>query len=74
MPRPALYIQIHGLLLYLATQSILWLNIFMLDLSHHLQQLTDVSSIVNEGAKENRDVRLDGFNLKVCLHLLFGQL
>ncbi|XP_056413624.1 bridge-like lipid transfer protein family member 3A isoform X3 [Hyla sarda] len=65
VPPPALYIQLHGLLLYLATQSILWLNIFMLDLSHYLQQLTDVSSMVNEGAMEDRDVRLDGFNLKL---------
>ncbi|XP_073522544.1 bridge-like lipid transfer protein family member 3A isoform X3 [Phyllobates terribilis] len=65
VPPPALYIQLHGLLLYLDTQSILWLNVFMVDLSHHLQQITDVSSIVNEGAKENRDVRLDGFNLKI---------
>ncbi|KAG8588928.1 hypothetical protein GDO81_006159 [Engystomops pustulosus] len=65
VPPPALYIQLNGLLLYFATQSILWLNIFMLDLSYHLKQLTDVSSIMNEGATENRDVRLDGFNLKL---------
>ncbi|XP_069827541.1 bridge-like lipid transfer protein family member 3A isoform X2 [Dendropsophus ebraccatus] len=65
VPPPALYIQLHGLLVYLAAQSILWLNIFMLDLSHHLQQLTNVSSIVNEGVMEKRDVRLDGFNLKL---------
>ncbi|XP_066465017.1 bridge-like lipid transfer protein family member 3A isoform X3 [Eleutherodactylus coqui] len=65
VPTPALYIQLNGLLLYLAAQSILWLNIFMLDLSHHLQQLTDLSSIVNEGTTENRNVRVDGFNLKL---------
>ncbi|XP_075709677.1 bridge-like lipid transfer protein family member 3A isoform X6 [Rhinoderma darwinii] len=65
VPPPALYMQLHGVLLYLAAQSILWLNFFMLDLSHHLQQLTDVSSIVNEEAIENRDLRLDGFNLKL---------
>ncbi|XP_069612672.1 bridge-like lipid transfer protein family member 3A isoform X2 [Ranitomeya imitator] len=65
VPPPALYIQLHGLLLYLATQSILWLNVFMVDLSHHLQQIADVSYIVNEGAKDNRNVRLDGFNLKL---------
>ncbi|KAM3934390.1 bridge-like lipid transfer protein family member 3A isoform 2-T2 [Leptodactylus fuscus] len=65
VPSPALYIQLHGLLLYVATQSILWLNFFILDLSHQLQQLTNVSSIINEGAIENRDVRLDGFNLKL---------
>ncbi|KAM4046685.1 bridge-like lipid transfer protein family member 3A isoform 2-T2 [Anomaloglossus baeobatrachus] len=65
VPPPALYIQLNGLLLYLASQSILWLNVFMVDLSHHLQQITDVTAIVNEGVKENRDVRLDGFNLKL---------
>ncbi|KAM5182469.1 bridge-like lipid transfer protein family member 3A isoform 2-T2 [Mantella aurantiaca] len=65
VPPPALYIQVHGLLLYLAAQSILWLKYFMLDLSHHLQQFAAVTSIVNEEAGEHRDVRLDGFNLKL---------
>ncbi|XP_018416102.1 PREDICTED: UHRF1-binding protein 1 [Nanorana parkeri] len=65
VPPPALYIQLHGLLVYLAAQSVLWLNYFMLDLSHHLQQFAAVTSIVNEEAREHRDVRLDGFNLKL---------
>ncbi|CAI9537868.1 unnamed protein product, partial [Staurois parvus] len=65
VPPPALYIQLHGLLLYIATQSVLWLNYFMIDLSHHLQQFAAVTSIVNEEAGEHRDVRLDGFNLKL---------
>ncbi|XP_072279045.1 bridge-like lipid transfer protein family member 3A isoform X2 [Pyxicephalus adspersus] len=65
VPPPALYIQLHGLLLYLAAQSILWLKYFMLDLSHHLQQFAAVRSIVNEEAGEHRDMRLDGFNLKL---------
>lgn len=67
VPPPALYIQLHGLLVYLAAQSVLWLNYFMLDLSHYLQHFAAVTSIVNEEAREHRDVRLDGFNLKVCL-------
>ncbi|XP_063810977.1 bridge-like lipid transfer protein family member 3A isoform X2 [Pseudophryne corroboree] len=65
VPPPALYIQLHGLLLYFAAQSILWLNFFTLDLSHHLQQFAAVSTTVKEGAREIRDVRLDGFNLKI---------
>ncbi|XP_073472112.1 bridge-like lipid transfer protein family member 3A [Aquarana catesbeiana] len=65
VPPPALYIQLHGLLLYIAAQSVLWLNYFMLDLSHHLQQFAAVTSIVNDEAGEHRDVRLDGFNLKL---------
>ncbi|XP_053313837.1 bridge-like lipid transfer protein family member 3A [Spea bombifrons] len=62
VPSPALYIQLHGLLLSLATPSILWLNLFMVDLYDHLQQLSSVSSAQNEEA--HRDIRLDGFNLK----------
>ncbi|KAM8977260.1 bridge-like lipid transfer protein family member 3A [Pelodytes ibericus] len=67
VPSPALYIQLHGLLLSLATPSILWLNLFMLDLSHHLQQFAAMSSAESEGDIEHRDVRLDGFNLKLSL-------
>ncbi|XP_063309123.1 bridge-like lipid transfer protein family member 3A [Pelobates fuscus] len=67
VPSPALYIQIHGLLLSLAAPTILWLNLFMLDLSHHLQQFAAVSSTVGEGITENRNIRLDGFNLKLSL-------
>lgn len=73
VPPPALYIQLHGLMLYIAAQSVLWLNYFMLDLSHHLQQFAAVTSIVNNEAGEHRDVRLDGFNLKVS-HLLLCRL
>ncbi|XP_075051859.1 bridge-like lipid transfer protein family member 3A [Mixophyes fleayi] len=65
VPSPALYIQLHGLLLYLAAQSILWLNFFILDLSQHLQQFAAVNTTVTDGAREYRDVRLDGFNLKI---------
>lgn len=39
----------------------------MLDLMHHLQHFAAVTSLVNEEAGEHRDLRLDGFNLKVCL-------
>ncbi|XP_068125504.1 bridge-like lipid transfer protein family member 3A [Hyperolius riggenbachi] len=66
VPPPAVYIQLHGLLLYLAAQSILWLNYFMLDLLHNLQQFAVVNSIVSEEAREYRDMRMDGFNLKLC--------
>ncbi|KAE8623372.1 hypothetical protein XENTR_v10005582 [Xenopus tropicalis] len=61
VPSPALYIQLHGLLLCLAAPSILWLNQFMLDMYHHIHQFAEEP----EKAKEHRDIRLDGFNLKL---------
>ncbi|KAM4700252.1 bridge-like lipid transfer protein family member 3A [Discoglossus pictus] len=65
VPCPALYVQLNGLLLYLAAPTVLWLNLFLLDLSQRLQQITSISSVVGDRAKEHRDVRLDGFNLKL---------
>ncbi|KAG8450997.1 hypothetical protein GDO86_003324 [Hymenochirus boettgeri] len=65
VPSPAIYIQLHGLLFSFATSSILWLNQFMLDLSHHLQQFTAAKSGKSEKARDHKDVRLDGFNLKL---------
>ncbi|KAM9320210.1 bridge-like lipid transfer protein family member 3A [Gastrophryne carolinensis] len=70
VPPPALYIQLHGLLLYLAAQSVLWLNYFMLDLLHHLQQFAAATSVANEESKGHRDIRLDGFNLKITFPVI----
>ncbi|XP_018104782.1 UHRF1-binding protein 1 isoform X2 [Xenopus laevis] len=61
VPSPALYIQLHGLMLCLAVPSILWLNQFMLDMYQHIHQFAEESN----KAREHRDVRLDGFNLKL---------
>ncbi|XP_053562766.1 bridge-like lipid transfer protein family member 3A [Bombina bombina] len=65
VPCPALYIQLHSLLLSLASPSVIWLNLFLLDFSQRLQQFTSITSAVGDRAKEHRDVRLDGFNLKL---------
>uniref|UniRef100_A0A8C5LXW3 Bridge-like lipid transfer protein family member 3A n=1 Tax=Leptobrachium leishanense TaxID=445787 RepID=A0A8C5LXW3_9ANUR len=68
VPSPALYIQLYGLVISLTAPTILWLNLFILDLSHHLQTFGHLADSADRaGAIENRDVRLDGFNIKVIL-------
>ncbi|XP_075470181.1 bridge-like lipid transfer protein family member 3A [Ascaphus truei] len=67
VPYPALYIQLHSLLLCLAAPSVLWLNLFLLDLSHRLQQFVVVSPVDSGDTREHRDVLLHGYNFKLSL-------
>ncbi|XP_042317829.1 UHRF1-binding protein 1 [Sceloporus undulatus] len=66
VPCPNLYLQLHGLIFTLDTGSMLWVNLFCLDLYRSLQHFKDIYKLENSGKKdEHIDVRLDGFMLKL---------
>uniref|UniRef100_A0A8C6JS67 UHRF1-binding protein 1 n=1 Tax=Melopsittacus undulatus TaxID=13146 RepID=A0A8C6JS67_MELUD len=66
VPCPNLYVQLNGLMLTLDTASVLWINLFCLDLYRSLEQFKAIYKLENSGKRdEHVDVRLDGFHLKV---------
>ncbi|XP_034978050.1 bridge-like lipid transfer protein family member 3A isoform X1 [Zootoca vivipara] len=66
VPCPNLYLQLNGLIFTLDTVSMLWVNLFCLDLYRSLQQFKAIYKLENSGKKdEHIDVRLDGFMLKL---------
>ncbi|XP_062997535.1 bridge-like lipid transfer protein family member 3A [Elgaria multicarinata webbii] len=66
VPCPNLYLQLNGLIFTLDTVSMLWVNLFCLDLHRSLQQFKAIYKLENSGKQnEHIDVRLDGFTLKL---------
>nr|XP_009513247.1 PREDICTED: UHRF1-binding protein 1 [Phalacrocorax carbo] len=66
VPCPNLYIQLNGLMLTLDTASVLWINLFCLDLYRSLEQFKAIYKLEDSGKHdEHVDVRLDGFRLKL---------
>ncbi|KAM9268505.1 bridge-like lipid transfer protein family member 3A isoform 2-T2 [Morus bassanus] len=66
VPCPNLYVQLNGLMLTLDTASVLWINLFCLDLYRSLEQFKAIYKLEDSGKHdEHVDVRLDGFRLKL---------
>ncbi|XP_077190555.1 bridge-like lipid transfer protein family member 3A isoform X2 [Paroedura picta] len=66
VPCPNLYLQLNGLIFTLDTMSMLWVNLFCLDLYRSLQHFKAIYELENSGKQnEHIDVRLDGFKLKL---------
>nr|XP_060629091.1 bridge-like lipid transfer protein family member 3A isoform X2 [Anolis sagrei ordinatus] len=66
VPCPNLYLQLHGLIFTLDTGSMLWVNLFCLDLYRSLQHFKAIYNLENSGKQdEHIDVRMDGFMLKL---------
>lgn len=59
--------QLNGLMFTLDTASVLWINLFCLDLYRSLEQFKAIYRHLEDSGKhdEHVDVRLDGFRLKV---------
>ncbi|NXO71534.1 URFB1 protein, partial [Phainopepla nitens] len=68
VPCPNLYVQLNGLMLTLDTPSVLWINLFCLDLCRSLEQFKAIYKLEDSGKRdEHVDVRLDGFRLKLSI-------
>uniref|UniRef100_A0A8C6YXW8 UHRF1 binding protein 1 n=1 Tax=Nothoprocta perdicaria TaxID=30464 RepID=A0A8C6YXW8_NOTPE len=68
VPCPNLYAQLNGLTLTLDTASVLWINLFCLDLYRSLEQFKAIYKLEDSGKHdEHLDVRLDGFRLKLSI-------
>ncbi|KFM03256.1 UHRF1-binding protein 1, partial [Aptenodytes forsteri] len=66
VPCPNLYVQLNGLMLTLDTASVLWINLFCLDLYRSLEQFKAIYKLEDSGKHdEHFDVRLDGFRMKL---------
>uniref|UniRef100_A0ACB8F4D8 Uncharacterized protein n=3 Tax=Sphaerodactylus townsendi TaxID=933632 RepID=A0ACB8F4D8_9SAUR len=66
VPCPNLYLQLNGLIFTLDTVSMLWVNLFCLDLYRSLQHFKAIYELENSGKQdEHIDIRLDGFKLKL---------
>lgn len=66
--------QLNGLMLTLDTQSVLWINLFCLDLCRSLEQFKAIYKLEDSGKRdEHVDVRLDGFRLKVPFSSFLSQ-
>ncbi|KAL2295422.1 hypothetical protein Nmel_017834 [Mimus melanotis] len=68
VPCPNLYMQLNGLMLTLDSPSVLWINLFCLDLCRSLEQFKAIYKLEDSGKRdEHVDVRLDGFRLKLSI-------
>ncbi|XP_053093226.1 UHRF1-binding protein 1-like isoform X2 [Pangasianodon hypophthalmus] len=68
IPCPNLYVQLNALQLVVDAQSLVWLNLFALDLHHSLVQFMELYKL-NDSQKpdEHIDVRVDGLMLKLVI-------
>ncbi|XP_064140915.1 bridge-like lipid transfer protein family member 3A [Loxodonta africana] len=70
VPCPNLYIQLNGLIFTVDPVSLLWGNLFCLDLYHSLEQFKAIYKLEDSSQKdEHLDIRLDAFRLKVSCPL-----
>ncbi|XP_075766569.1 bridge-like lipid transfer protein family member 3A isoform X2 [Pelodiscus sinensis] len=68
VPYPNLYMQLNGLMLTLDVTSMLWVNLFCLDLYRSLEQFKAIYKLEDsEKQDEHVDIRLDGFRLKLSI-------
>nr|XP_033775116.1 UHRF1-binding protein 1 [Geotrypetes seraphini] len=65
VPSSNLYMQLHDLSLTLDPISLLWINLFCLDLYRSLQQFKAIYKLEDSKRDEHVDVRLDSFGLKL---------
>lgn len=66
--------QLNGLMLTLDMPSVLWINLFCLDLCRSLEQFKAIYKLEDSGKRdEHVDVRLDGFRLKVPFSSFLSQ-
>lgn len=74
VPCPNLYVQLNALQLVVDAQSLVWLNLFALDLRHNLLQFMELYKL-NDSQKpdEHIDVKVDGLMLKVKKKSAFSQ-
>ncbi|XP_040839159.1 UHRF1-binding protein 1 [Ochotona curzoniae] len=70
VPCPNLYVQLNGLTFTVDPVSLLWGNLFCLDLYHSLEQFKAIYKLEDSRQKdEHLDIRLDAFWLKVSFPL-----
>lgn len=71
VPCPNLYAQLNALQLVLDPRSLVWINLFALDLRQSLEQFMEIYKL-NDSQKpdEHVDVKVDGLMLKVWILLL----
>ncbi|XP_006860621.1 PREDICTED: UHRF1-binding protein 1 [Chrysochloris asiatica] len=70
VPCPNLYIQLNGLTFTMDPVSLLWGNLFCLDLYRSLEQFKAIYKLEDSRQKdEHLDIRLDAFQLKVSFPL-----
>ncbi|XP_069344613.1 bridge-like lipid transfer protein family member 3A [Eulemur rufifrons] len=70
VPCPNLYIQLNGLTFTVDPVSLLWGNLFCLDLYRSLEQFKAIYKLEDSSQKdEHLDIRLDAFRLKVSFPL-----
>lgn len=70
VPCPNLYIQLNDLAFTVDPVSLLWGNLFCLDLYHSLEQFKAIYKLEDSRQKdEHLDIRLDAFRLKVSFPL-----
>ncbi|XP_030076313.1 bridge-like lipid transfer protein family member 3A [Microcaecilia unicolor] len=67
VPSSNLYLQLHDLSLMLDPISLLWINVFCLDLYRSLQQFKAIYKLEDSKRDEHVDVRLDSFGLKLSI-------
>uniref|UniRef100_A0A4W5JQG3 Bridge-like lipid transfer protein family member 3B n=1 Tax=Hucho hucho TaxID=62062 RepID=A0A4W5JQG3_9TELE len=67
IPCPNLYVQLNALQLVLDPRSLVWCNLFALDLRQSLEQFMELYKLNDEEQKpdEHIDIRVDGLMLKV---------
>ncbi|XP_016112136.1 UHRF1-binding protein 1-like [Sinocyclocheilus grahami] len=67
IPCPNLYVQLNALQLVLDSRSLVWLNLFALDLRQSLEQFMELYKL-NDSQKpeEHVDIKVDGLMLKLC--------
>ncbi|XP_051976789.1 UHRF1-binding protein 1-like isoform X1 [Xyrauchen texanus] len=68
IPCPNLYVQLNALQLVLDSRSLVWLNLFALDLRQSLEQFMELYKL-NDSQKpdEHVDIRVDGLMLKLVV-------
>ncbi|XP_056604961.1 UHRF1-binding protein 1-like isoform X1 [Triplophysa dalaica] len=68
IPCPNLYVQLNALQLVLDSRSLVWLNLFALDLRQSLEQFMELYKL-NDSEKpdEHVDIRVDGLMLKLVI-------
>lgn len=68
IPCPNLYVQLNALQLVLDSRSLIWLNLFALDLRQNLDQFMELYKL-NDSQKpeEHVDIRVDGLMLKLVI-------
>uniref|UniRef100_A0AAY4D649 Chorein N-terminal domain-containing protein n=1 Tax=Denticeps clupeoides TaxID=299321 RepID=A0AAY4D649_9TELE len=68
IPCPNLYVQLNALQLVLDPRSLVWLNLFALDLKQSLEQFMELYKLDDsQKPDEHVDIRVDGLMLKVTL-------